>query len=69
MKNPPGSLMSRRGLLCIGMTAVAGAVAGCGESGVQTVTTPPSEGGNRSKLKFLEEKNSQAKPSGPKKGR
>jgi hypothetical protein len=68
MKNQPRSLMSRRGLLCIGVTVVAGLSAGCGSSGVQTVTTPPVTGGNRSKLQSLEEKANELKAN-PKLGR
>jgi hypothetical protein len=45
--------------MCIAMTAIAGIVAGCGEPGVKTITTPPGEGGNRSKLQALEEKGKQ----------
>jgi hypothetical protein len=68
MKNQPRSLMSRRGLLSISVIIVTVLIAGCGSSGTQTITTPPVEGGNRSKLQALEQKANDLKAN-PKLGR
>jgi hypothetical protein len=50
MLNNSLSLMSRRGLLRLGMLAGLFGVAGCGEGGTQTVTTPPVTTGTRTRL-------------------
>lgn len=51
------SQLSRRRLLRVGMIAVAGALAGCGDTGEPTkVESPPVEKGNRSRLQNLEKK-------------
>lgn len=48
----------RRFLGLSGLLGVLGA-AGCGESGPQTITTPPTIKGNRTRLDMLKEKAAQ----------
>ncbi len=67
MPNNACSPMSRRGLLGLGLLAAAFGVAGCGEPGIHQVTTPPSEGGNRSRLKKLEQTTEDLKAKSQKK--
>jgi hypothetical protein len=56
MSNDSLSPLSRRGLLRLGILIGMLGTAGCGEGGTQTVTTPPVENGNRSRLDGIKEK-------------
>ncbi len=55
MSNDSSSPISQRQLLRFGGLAGILCILGCGEEGTQTVTTPPAEGGNRSKLNKMKE--------------
>jgi hypothetical protein len=55
MKKQPMPLMSRRRLFCIGMSAVAGVIAGCGEPGVSQVEKPAAKTGTRNRLEKFKE--------------
>jgi hypothetical protein len=54
------SPISRRRLLRFGGLAGLLCIVGCGEAGTQTVTTPPAEGGVRSKLDKMQDKAEEA---------
>jgi hypothetical protein len=67
MYNQAQTPLSRRRLLHAAMFAGAMAAAGCGESGgVQQVTTPPTEGANRDRLKKQEKTTEDLKNNPPK---
>jgi hypothetical protein len=63
MRNCVFARADRRRFLYFGATAAAAAVFGCDGSGgqVETVTTPPATGGNRSRLESRAAKGAAAK--------
>lgn len=67
MPNNSPSPMSRRGLLQLGILAGMLGVAGCGEEGTKTVTTPPGESGVRKRLELFKEKADEAQAKQKKK--
>jgi hypothetical protein len=59
MSNNARSPMSRRGLLELGMLAIAGGVAGCGDAGGNAATPsgkPAAESGSLKRIEKLKEK-------------
>jgi len=69
MKVQPDAPMSRRRLMCIGMTAAAGVVAGCGGGETTTVKISSSEKGTPGRLARLKEKADQVAAKRKGKGR
>jgi hypothetical protein len=51
---------SRRGLLCMGVVAVAGLLVGCGEPSTNRVESPTLAKGNKKRLDALKEQAEQA---------